>query len=379
MLQLYRLTNTDIVALEEEHAELEALIKKLRNILDDHDALLSVIKDELNEIKKKFKVNRLSTIEAEISEIKIDKEVMVPSEEVILSVSHHGYIKRTSTRSFNASGVTEIGLKDGDRLLKYQEVNTQDTVLVFTNKGRYLFIPVHKLADIRWKELGQHVSQIVPIDEDEQVVDVYNEKDFNSDAFYVMATKNGMIKKSSVSQFKTTRFNKPLVGMKVKDHDEIVNVIRLESDQLVTVLTHKGMSLTYSTSELSDTGLRAAGVKSINLKDEDCVVMTESVSDSDSILMITQRGAIKRISYKVLQVAKRAQRGITLLKELKKNPHRIVDAAVVKEGQETYTVFSNNHEESGNINEVHLSEQYTNGSFIIDVDDFGQVVSMTLE
>ncbi|WP_367009392.1 DNA topoisomerase IV subunit A [Staphylococcus capitis] len=379
MLQLYRLTNTDIVALEEEHAELEALIKKLRNILDDHDALLSVIKDELNEIKKKFKVDRLSTIEAEISEIKIDKEVMVPSEEVILSVSHHGYIKRTSTRSFNASGVTEIGLKDGDCLLKYQEVNTQDTVLVFTNKGRYLFIPVHKLADIRWKELGQHVSQIVPIDEDEQVIDVYNEKDFNSDAFYVMATKNGMIKKSSVSQFKTTRFNKPLVGMKVKDHDEIVNVIRLESDQLVTVLTHKGMSLTYSTSELSDTGLRAAGVKSINLKDEDYVVMTESVSDSDSILMITQRGAIKRISYKVLQVAKRAQRGITLLKELKKNPHRIVDAAVVKEGQETYTVFSNNHEESGNINEVHLSEQYTNGSFIIDVDDFGQVVSMTLE
>lgn len=379
MLQLYRLTNTDIVALEEEHAELEALIKKLRNILDDHDALLSVIKDELNEIKKKFKVDRLSTIEAEISEIKIDKEVMVPSEEVILSVSHHGYIKRTSTRSFNASGVTEIGLKDGDRLLKYQEVNTQDTVLVFTNKGRYLFIPVHKLADIRWKELGQHVSQIVPIDEDEQVIDVYNEKDFNSDAFYVMATKNGMIKKSSVSQFKTTRFNKPLVGMKVKDHDEIVNVIRLESDQLVTVLTHKGMSLTYSTSELSDTGLRAAGVKSINLKDEDYVVMTESVSDSDSILMITQRGAIKRISYKVLQVAKRAQRGITLLKELKKNPHRIVDAAVVKEGQKTYTVFSNNHEESGNINEVHLSEQYTNGSFIIDVDDFGQVVSMTLE
>ncbi|WP_145404993.1 DNA topoisomerase IV subunit A [Staphylococcus capitis] len=379
MLQLYRLTNTDIVALEDEHAELEALIKELRNILDDHDALLSVIKDELNEIKKKFKVDRLSTIEAEISEIKIDKEVMVPSDEVILSVSHHGYIKRTSTRSFNASGVTEIGLKDGDRLLKYQEVNTQDTVLVFTNKGRYLFIPVHKLADIRWKELGQHVSQIVPIDEDEQVVDVYNEKDFNNNAFYVMATKNGMIKKSSVPQFKTTRFNKPLVGMKVKDHDEIVNVIRLESDQLVTVLTHKGMSLTYSTDELSDTGLRAAGIKSINLKDEDHVVMTESVSDSDSILMITQRGAIKRISYKVLQVAKRAQRGITLLKELKKNPHRIVDAAVVKEGQQTYTIFSNSNEESGNINEVHLSEQYTNGSFIIDVEDFGQVVSMTLE
>ncbi|PZJ92492.1 DNA topoisomerase IV subunit A, partial [Staphylococcus aureus] len=147
MLQLYRLTNTDIVALEGEHKELEALIKQLRHILDNHDALLNVIKEELNEIKKKFKSERLSLIEAEIEEIKIDKEVMVPSEEVILSMTRHGYIKRTSIRSFNASGVEDIGLKDGDSLLKHQEVNTQDTVLVFTNKGRYLFIPVHKLAD----------------------------------------------------------------------------------------------------------------------------------------------------------------------------------------------------------------------------------------
>lgn len=189
MLQLYRLTNTDIVALEGEHKELEALIKQLRHILDNHDALLNVIKEELNEIKKKFKSERLSLIEAEIEEIKIDKEVMVPSEEVILSMTRHGYIKRTSIRSFNASGVEDIGLKDGDSLLKHQEVNTQDTVLVFTNKGRYLFIPVHKLADIRWKELGQHVSQIVPIEEDEVVINVFNEKDFNTDAFMFLRLK----------------------------------------------------------------------------------------------------------------------------------------------------------------------------------------------
>ncbi|HDC3502490.1 TPA: DNA topoisomerase IV subunit A, partial [Staphylococcus aureus] len=224
MLQLYRLTNTDIVALEGEHKELEALIKQLRHILDNHDALLNVIKEELNEIKKKFKSERLSLIEAKIEEIKIDKEVMVPSEEVILSMTRHGYIKRTSIRSFNASGVEDIGLKDGDSLLKHQEVNTQDTVLVFTNKGRYLFIPVHKLADIRWKELGQHVSQIVPIEEDEVVINVFNEKDFNTDAFYVFATQNGMIKKSTVPLFKTTRFNKPLIATKVKENDDLISV-----------------------------------------------------------------------------------------------------------------------------------------------------------
>ncbi|HHR7042970.1 TPA: DNA topoisomerase IV subunit A [Staphylococcus aureus] len=376
MLQLYRLTNTDIVALEGEHKELEALIKQLRHILDNHDALLNVIKEELNEIKKKFKSERLSLIEAEIEEIKIDKEVMVPSEEVILSMTHHGYIKRTSIRSFNASGVEDIGLKDGDSLLKHQEVNTQDTVLVFTNKGRYLFIPVHKLADIRWKELGQHVSQIVPIEEDEVIINVFNEKDFNTDAFYVFATQNGMIKKSTVPLFKTTRFNKPLIATKVKENDDLISVMRFEKDQLITIITNKGMSLTYNTSELSDTGLRAAGVKSINLKAEDFVVMTEGVSENDTILMATQRGSLKRISFKILQVAKRAQRGITLLKELKKNPHRIVAAHVVTGEHSQYTLYSKSNEEHGLINDIHKSEQYTNGSFIVDTDDFGEVIDM---
>ncbi|HCW8468475.1 TPA: DNA topoisomerase IV subunit A [Staphylococcus aureus] len=376
MLQLYRLTNTDIVALEGEHKELEALIKQLRHILDNHDALLNVIKEELNEIKKKFKSERLSLIEAEIEEIKIDKEVMVPSEEVILSMTRHGYIKRTSIRSFNASGVEDIGLKDGDSLLKHQEVNTQDTVLVFTNKGRYLFIPVHKLADIRWKELGQHVSQIVPIEEDEVVINVFNEKDFNTDAFYVFATQNGMIKKSTVPLFKTTRFNKPLIATKVKENDDLISVMRFEKDQLITVITNKGMSLTYNTSELSDTGLRAAGVKSINLKAEDFVVMTEGVSENDTILMATQRGSLKRISFKILQVAKRAQRGITLLKKLKKNPHRIVAAHVVTGEHSQYTLYSKSNEEHGLINDIHKSEQYTNGSFIVDTDDFGEVIDM---
>ncbi|HDN3460121.1 TPA: DNA topoisomerase IV subunit A [Staphylococcus aureus] len=376
MLQLYRLTNTDIVALEGEHKELEALIKQLRHILDNHDALLNVIKEELNEIKKKFKSERLSLIEAEIEEIKIDKEVMVPSEEVILSMTRHGYIKRTSIRSYNASGVEDIGLKDGDSLLKHQEVNTQDTVLVFTNKGRYLFIPVHKLADIRWKELGQHVSQIVPIEEDEVVINVFNEKDFNTDAFYVFATQNGMIKKSTVPLFKTTRFNKPLIATKVKENDDLISVMRFEKDQLITIITNKGMSLTYNTSELSDTGLRAAGVKSINLKAEDFVVMTEGVSENNTILMATQRGSLKRISFKILQVAKRAQRGITLLKELKKNPHRIVAAHVVTGEHSQYTLYSKSNEEHGLINDIHKSEQYTNGSFIVDTDDFGEVIDM---
>lgn len=378
-LQLYRLTNTDIVELQNEHDELKKTIEALRNILDNHDALLNVIKEELTEIRNRYKQKRLSSIEAEITEIKIDKEVMVPSETVIMSVTKHGYIKRTSLRSFNASGAEEVGVKEGDELLKYQEVNTLDTALVFTNKGRYLYIPVHKLSEIKWKDLGQHVSQIVPIDEGEHVIDVFCERDFKPEAFYVLATRDGMIKKSNVSMFKTSRFNKPLVSMKLKTDDEIINVMRIEEPQLITVLTHKGMSLTYSSDELSDTGLRAAGVKSINLKDEDYAVLTQLISEKDSILMATQRGSLKRIGFKVLQTAKRAQRGLTLLKELKKAPHRIVAAEVVQPGQKQYTIYSNKQQETGDIKDIHLSEQYTNGSFIVDINDFGEVESLVVK
>lgn len=377
-LQLYRLTNTDIVALEAEHKELEEQIKGLRHILDNHDALLNVIKDELKEIRKRFKSERLSRIEAEISEIKISKEVIVPSEETILSLSKDGYIKRTSIRSFNANKVEEVGLKEGDSLLRYVETNTQHIALVFTDKGRYLYLPVHKLSDIKWKDLGQHISQLVPIENDERVIDVFTEPDFKQEADYLMATKNGMIKKSELGLFKTTRFNKPLIAMKLKEDDVIINVMRIEAPQLLTVITHTGMSLTYSSDELSSTGLRAAGVKSINLKDDDYVVMTQVVQPDNTILMATQRGAVKRIGYQVLAEAKRAQRGIKLLKELKSKPHRIVGSDVIENPAATYTLYSKKDTFTGTVGDVHLTEQYTNGSFVVDVDTFGDVEALTV-
>ncbi|MCO4328373.1 DNA topoisomerase IV subunit A [Staphylococcus hyicus] len=382
MLQLYRLTNTDIVALQDEHKELETLIAKLKHILDDHGALLEVIKTELIEIKNQFKSPRLSVIEAEIAEIKIDKEVIVPSETVMMSLTREGYIKRTSLRSFNASGKDEIGIKDKDRILTIQEVNTQDTALVFTSKGRYLLIAVHKLPDIKWKDLGQHVSQIVPIDEDESIVQAFVVSQFTDDEAIITATRNGMIKKSLLSGFKSTRTTKPLVATKVKDGDDVIAVMKVNAKndlQLLTIFTHKGMSLTYPLSELPDTGLRAAGVKAINLKDQDYVVMVNTIDYDDTILIATHRGALKRIKASILQSAKRAQRGITILKELKKNPHRIVDAKVCRPEHAFFTLCSDSNQFDGHVNDIHLSEQYTNGSFVVDVAEFGEIKHLEIQ
>lgn len=378
MLQLYRLTNTDIVSLEKEFDELKAIIKKLEDILGNEKSLLKVIKSELRNIKKEFSEERLTDIEEKITEIKIEKEILVPSEETIVSVTHDGYIKRTSNRSYQASGVEEVGLKDGDYLLTHKKVNTQDTMIAFTSKGNYLFIPVHEIVDLKWKELGKHISQVITIDDEEYIVNVFFENDFKRDSNYIIATKNGMIKKSTNDKFKASRITKPLVAIKLKGDDEVVSVIKVTEDELITVITEKGMSLTYDTDELSDIGLKAAGVKSINLKDNDKVVMTETLPNTKTVFIVTDRGSVKHMKSDQFIPAKRAQRGLMILKELKSKSHKIISAMTLSEEQ-VCVISSNKDTIKINTKDLNFSERYTNGRFIIDETEFGEIQDIFFE
>ncbi|MCD8819194.1 DNA topoisomerase IV subunit A [Mammaliicoccus sciuri] len=378
MLQLYRLTNTDIVSLENEFDELKQTIERLKDILENEISLFKVIKNELRAVRKEFADERLTEIEEKIEEIKIEKEILVPSEETIVSVTHDGYIKRTSNRSYIASGVEEVGLKDGDYLLMHEKMNTQDTLIVFTNKGNYLFIPVHEIVDLKWKDLGKHISQMIPIDDDERVISVNKETDFKPSSNYIIATKNGMIKKSTNDKFKASRITKPLVAIKLKGDDEVVSVLKIVNDELITVITEKGMSLTYDTDELSDIGLKAAGVKSINLKDNDKVVMTDKLPNDQSVFIVTDRGSVKRMKAEQFVPAKRSQRGLMILKELKSKAHRIVFARTVSE-DETCVIISEKDQVKVNTKDFNFSERYTNGRFVVDENDFGQVIDAYFE
>lgn len=373
MLQLYRLTNTDIVSLEEEFDELQKTIERLKDILNNESSLLKVIKSELKSVKKEFSDERKTSIEEKISEIKIEKEILVPSEETIVSMTRDGYVKRTSNRSYQASGVEEVGLKDGDYLLKHQKVNTQDTLIAFTSKGHYLFIPVHEIAELKWKELGKHISQMIPISDDERIIDIFFETDFKPESNYIIATKNGMIKKSTNDKFKATRITRPLVAMKLKDDDEVISVLKITEDELLTVITEKGMSLTYHTDELSDIGLKAAGVKSINLKDNDHVVMTETLPSNKSVFIVTDRGSVKHMKADQFVPAKRSQRGLMILKELKSKSHKIIKALTLSEN-ETCVISSEKDIIKVETNDFNYSERYTNGRFIVDESEFGQVI-----
>jgi topoisomerase-4 subunit A len=338
-LQLYRLTNTDVTQLEKEAKELTKSIEKLEAILADERKLVKVIKDELEEIKSKFADKRKSEIQAQIEEIKINLEVMVPSEDVVVTVTRDGYVKRTSLRSYSASSIDEVGKKEEDELLIKLESNTTNTLLLFTNKGSYLYIPVHELPDIKWKDIGQHIANIIPIDKDERIKSALSIRDFKEpDTYLFFATKQGMVKKSLLSEYVAQRYSKPLVAVKVKEGDEVFSVQITNGKKEILLITNQGFALRFDEEEVSSVGQKAAGVKGINLKDEDYVVSAIYIDEHVQIKeleLYTQRDAVKKVALKEIDKTTRAKRGIRLIKELKANPHRIVQVqTVVKESKE---------------------------------------------
>ncbi|TDM15373.1 DNA topoisomerase IV subunit A [Macrococcus bovicus] len=370
-LQLYRLTNTDIVALEKEHDQLKAQIKELAEILANPKKLKQVIRKELKQVQKEYGEPRLSQIEEKVAELKISKDITVPNEEVMVSITRDGYIKRTSLRSYGASDLSEVGVKEGDALHIHTQTNLQHTLLIFTSQGHYLYVPVVNLPDVKWKDLGTHISQIVPLKEQDRVLNLVAVESFD-ERFVVTATRHGMIKKTPLKDYQTSRFTRPIVGIKLKADDEVI-YSDVVNDGTVVVVTQNGYALNYALAEVSEQGLKAAGVKSINLKDDE-VTATMMLTDGD-LLIATQRGAVKRMKMN-FEVAKRANRGLLLLKELKTNPHRIVAAAIVQPEAHFHLLSDTGQTVSQPVKSIRLTERYTNGSFVVDESDFGKVLDM---
>jgi topoisomerase IV subunit A len=374
-LQLYRLTNTDITALQAEAEELSKTIAELTAILESESKLYSVIKKELKGIKKQFSDARRTKIEDEIEEIKINLEVLIASEDVMVTVTRDGYMKRTSLRSYSASNGQDLAMKETDRLLGQYEMNTTDVLLVFTNKGNYIYCPVHELPDIRWKDLGQHVGNIVPIDRDEQVLKAIPIKEFDPTHYLLFVTKNGMIKRSELPQYKAQRYSRPLVGINLKGDDELIDVHLTDGSHDVFIATHLSYGLWFSEEDVNIVGPRAAGVKGINLKEDDYVVSGKIIKDpmKDYIFLATQRGAVKKMKLAEFEKTSRAKRGVIMLRELKSNPHRVVSIEVVKDTDKVGLITKKGKAEEVLLTDLRPNDRYSNGSFVIDEGDSGSV------
>lgn len=323
MLQLYKLTNTDVTELEKEMANLKVTVGELEEILASEDKLKSVMKEELRRVKKEYAIPRRTEIKDEITEIKIDTTVMIPKEDVLVMVTKDGYIKRTSWRSYQASH-EEATLKDNDYILGLYELNTLDTLLLFTNLGNYLYVPVHIVPDIKWKELGKHISNIIKLEENEEIISVIPVVDFNTDKEITIATKNGMIKRSLVKDFQVSRYSKSIQCMKLKDNDVVVDVfMNLESN--IFIATSGNYGLWFDKCEIPVVGVKASGVKAIKLKDDVVVSVSNfNPQKQEFLLLITDKGTGKRVKIGEFEKSGRAHRGLLLLREVKTNPYHTI-------------------------------------------------------
>ncbi|NQW98648.1 DNA topoisomerase IV subunit A [Bacillus altitudinis] len=378
-LQLYRLTNTDITQLRDEARELDVRIAELEDILANEKKLFKVITNNLKKLKKTYADERRSVIEEKIEEIKINLEVMIASEDVYVTVTKDGYIKRTSQRSYAASNGKDFGMKDTDRLIHQFEMNTTDVLLLFTNKGSYIYCPVHQLPDIRWKDMGQHITNIISIDRDESIQKAIPIKEFDESSYLLFFTKGGMVKKTELLQYKAQRYSKPLVALNLKGDDELVDVHVTTGQQELFIATKNGYGLWFDEEEVSVVGPRAAGVKGINLKDGDEVVSGQIIDPNNNVLVLTtQRGAVKRMNLSEFDKTSRAKRGVIMLRELKKNPHRIV-AVIAASLHDTLEIDT----EKGatiplDISTLRANDRYSNGSFILDEEEQGEVTQVLL-
>ena len=379
-LQLYRLTNTDITQLQAEAKELAETIAELTTILNEENELLKVIKKELREIKKKYTTPRLTEIEAEIQEIKIETQVLVAQEEVVVTVTRDGYVKRSSLRSYGASKPEEIGMKEGDSLLYSNQMNTLDHLLLVTNKGNTIYRPVHELPDLKWKDLGEHISQtVMTLAQDEMIIGVFAYKEIDPLKNFVLISKNGMIKQTRMTEFEPWRTYKtrPMTIMKLKDEsDELVNVFLTDQTEEMDVflVSHLAFGLRYPLNEVPVVGPKAAGVKAMNLKADDYLINGLLVySEGDTpIVLITQRGAAKRMLAQEINQLGRAKRGLMVLRELKKNPHRVV---YMGSGENQQLLVTNQKGQSFEVitNQIPINDRTSNGSFIMDEKTGGQI------
>ncbi|MGG6831248.1 UNVERIFIED_CONTAM: DNA topoisomerase IV subunit A [Streptococcus canis] len=385
-LQLYRLTNTDIVTLQNEENDLRDLITTLSAIIGDEVTMYNVMKRELREVKKKFANPRLSELQAESQTIEIDTASLITEEETFVSVTRGGYLKRTSPRSFNASSLEEVGKRDDDDLIFVKQAKTTEHLLLFTTLGNVIYRPIHELIDLRWKDIGEHLSQTISnfaTEEEILYADIVTSFD---QGLYVAITQNGFIKRfdrKELSPWRTYK-SKSTKYVKLKDtKDRVLTLSPVIMEDLLLV-TKNGYALRFSSQEVPTQGLKSAGVKGINLKKDDRLASAFTVT-SDSFFVLTQRGSLKRMVVDDIPQTSRANRGLLVLRELKAKPHSVFLAGAVLSdtSSDTFDLFTEIPEESAEqqvlevisktgqayqiqLDNLSLSERTSNGSFISD-------------
>ncbi len=321
MMQLYKLTNTDITDLKNEHSELLNLITYLNSVINDEEVLKGVMKEELRSIKKEFATPRRTIIKDEITEIKIDELSMVPKEDYIISVSKSGYIKKLSIKAYNQNNETEYALKENDYLIGLYKINNIDTIILITNLGNYLYLPVRDITECKYKEIGKHISSYITLSEGEYIISSFGIKSFDTRTI-TLFSKDGLVKQTELKNLPVSRYSKPMTIFKLKAGDELIS--SSINDGLVYIITENGYALKFSKEEIPIVGLKTSGVKGIKLTNDKVVSAFITNENHEYITIFTDKNTAKRIKLDEIDYSKRSLKGDNILHSPKSKKYNII-------------------------------------------------------
>ncbi|HGJ3625393.1 TPA: DNA gyrase subunit A [Streptococcus pneumoniae] len=379
-MRLRRLTGLERDKIQSEYDDLLALIADLADILAKPERVSQIIKDELDEVKRKFSDKRRT--ELMVGQIlSLEDEDLIEESDVLITLSNRGYIKRLDQDEFTAQkrggrGVQGTGVKDDDFVRELVSTSTHDHLLFFTNKGRVYRLKGYEIPEYGRTAKGLPVVNLLKLDEDESIQTVINvESDRSDDAYLFFTTRHGIVKRTSVKEFANIRQN-GLKALNLKDEDELINVLLTEGDMDIIIGTKFGYAVRFNQSAVRGMSRIATGVKGVNLREGDTVVGASLITDQDEVLIITEKGYGKRTVATEYPTKGRGGKGMQTAKITEKNG--LLAGLMTVQGDEDLMIIT----DTGvmirtNLANISQTGRATMGVKVMRLDQDAQIVTFT--
>ena len=377
-MRLRRLTGLERNKIEEEYAELMKEIEYLKSILDSEEKLLSVIKEELVDIKNRYSDERRTKIENNVNEI--DVEDLIQEQEIVITLTHSGYVKRISSDAYSAQrrggkGIQAMSTKEDDFVEHVMVTSTHSDVLFFTNRGRVYKLRGYQIPEAGRTAKGTNIINLIPIEPDERIETVLTVNDVYENGYLFMGTKNGIVKKTSVKEFKNLRKN-GLIAINLRDGDELLKVKMTKGDANIIMVTQNGLAIKFNEADVRPMGRTASGVKAISLYEDDMAVCMDIAVDDEDLLVVSENGFGKRTPISEYKIQNRGGKGLLTYK-INDKTGKLIGATMCKAEDELMMINTSGIAIRINVDDVSVSGRATMGVKLMRTLDEEQVVVIT--
>lgn len=377
-MKLQRLTGLEREKIEEEYTKLMELIKSLEEILSSEALVLKIIKDELNEIKAKYGDERRTEIIAGDGN-DIDIEDLIQQKDVVITLTHAGYIKRLPVETYSAQrrggrGIQAMSTKEDDFVEHIFTTSTHSDLLFFTNTGRVYQLKAYQIPEAGRTAKGTNLINIIPLNPDERIQTVLYLTEFKEDNYLIMGTKNGIIKKTSLDKYSSIRKN-GLNAINLRDDDELISVRPTDGDSEIIYVTKNGYAIRFSEKDVRPMGRTASGVKAITLRNDDEVVSMEVAKPEEELLVVSENGFGKRTPVSEYSLQKRGGKGVITYK-ISEKTGKVVGARLVDDNDELMLINSNGIAIRINVSDISTTSRNAMGVTLMKTTEEEKVITM---